>query len=219
MSPAEIQADVTESLRCLQTDRIDLYWLHRDDVAVPVSEIIDTMNDLAQSGQIRYFGCSNWSVDRIEAANHYARSQGLEGFVANQPLWSLGVRNPESITDKTLVTLDPECLEHHRQTGLAAIPYSSQANGYFTKRAEGRMKEADHKRFDNPTNDARFERAQALAAQYGVSITAIVLSYLTSQPFPVVAVIGPRTLDQLEDSLRDCDLTLSLDEIAALESV
>jgi aryl-alcohol dehydrogenase-like predicted oxidoreductase len=219
LSDAELRADVEASLRHLQTDFIDLYWLHRDDVAVPVEGIIDTLNALVKEGKIRYFGCSNWTIARIQAANAYAQTQGLSSFIANQPLWSLAKANKDSIKDKTLVLMDDAGMAYHRETGLAAIPYTSQAKGFFTKLAEARLKDSDKRGYDNPTNRARFERASQLAEHYGVGVTAVALSYLNSQPFAVAPVIGPRNLSMLEDSLRDIDLRLTPEEVASLEAL
>ena len=91
MSRAEIEADLHASLRHLQTDVIDLYWLHRDDPARPVAEILETLNAAVQAGKIRAFGCSNWRAERLQAANEYAATHGLHGFVASQVLWNLAV--------------------------------------------------------------------------------------------------------------------------------
>ncbi|MBZ0302577.1 MAG: aldo/keto reductase [Anaerolineae bacterium] len=218
MSPEAIAHDVAASRHYLQIEAIDLYWLHRDALAVPVAEIMDALNAHVQAGQIRYFGCSNWTVARIQEANAYARSHGLSGFVADQPLWSLAAPNAEAIGDKTLVLLDEAGVNFHRSSGMAVIPFTSQAKGYFTKLASGTLKESDRKQYDSPLNHERARRAQALAERYGVSITAIALSYLTSQPFPVIPVIGPKTLDQLRDCLDGIDLRLTPDELADLEA-
>jgi aryl-alcohol dehydrogenase-like predicted oxidoreductase len=99
---------------------------------------------------------------------------------------------------------------------MSAVPYTSQAKGYFSKMAEARLSEKDRRSYDNATNRARFERVRQLAEKYGVSVTAIALSYLTSQPFPVAPIIGPRNLSQLEDSLRHIDLRLTADEVESL---
>ncbi|HET8844709.1 MAG TPA: aldo/keto reductase, partial [Ktedonobacteraceae bacterium] len=65
LAPQDIIADLDESLRCLQTEYIDLYWLHRDDPQRPVADILETLNEQVRQGKIRYFGCSNWHVERI----------------------------------------------------------------------------------------------------------------------------------------------------------
>ncbi|MAS38131.1 MAG: hypothetical protein CL610_29310 [Anaerolineaceae bacterium] len=216
VTPGDIAHDIHESRHYLQTDYIDLYWLHRDDPSVPVSEIMDALNEHIKNGDIRFIGCSNWTIPRIEAANAYAAQNGLNGFAANQPLWSLAAPNVDAISDKTLVLMDAAGLEFHRRSHMAVMPYTSQARGYFAKVAADTLKETDRKQYDSATNRARYRRAQALADQYGVSITAIALSYLMSQPFPAAPIIGPKTLDQLQDCLQDIDLRLTPAEVASL---
>ena len=216
MSPQDISHDISQSLHHLQTDRIDLYWLHRDAIEVPVSEIMDALNTHVRAGQIRYLGCSNWTAARIREANDYAQKHNLAGFVGNQPLWSLAAPNPDAINDKTLVLMSDEDMAFHRETGMPVVPYTSQAKGYFTKLAEGGLKDSVKRQYDNPLNQERYRRAAELAKRYAVSITTIGLSYLMSQPFPVVPIVGPKTLAQLEDCLHDIDLRLPPEQVAYL---
>src|SRR5262249_41578104 len=102
LSKAEILSDLEESLQNLQTDYIDFYWLHRDDPDRPVAEIITPLYEQVQLGKIRYFGCSNWRLERIKEAQQFASTQGLPGFVGNQLRWSLAVPNPLALTDSTM---------------------------------------------------------------------------------------------------------------------
>ena len=217
MSQAEIESDLDESLERLGVDVIDLYWLHRDAVNIPVEDIVGIMDGFVRAGKIRYWGGSNWSPERISAANLFARSYGLAGLVASQPLGSLARANMAAIPDQTLVDLNSAALDFHRETGLPVVPYTSQAKGYFTKRADNRLKPDDRLWFDNPTNDRRFERVQELARRSGTTITAVALAYLTSQSFPCTPIIGPRNVTQLRESLAALDLTLTPEDIAYLE--
>jgi aryl-alcohol dehydrogenase-like predicted oxidoreductase len=210
MTPADVAADIAESQRCLKTDYIDLYWLHRDDTARPVGEIIDMMEEFVANGWIRYYGCSNWTPTRIQAALDYARSRGLRGFVADQPLWSLAQWNPGSIGDPTLVAMTPELYRLHRTTGLAAIPYSSQAKGFFTKvlRDGDSLAKGMRRRYWNDENLARAKRVASLAGELGVPVAAIPLAWLMNQPFTTIPIIGPRNAGQLVESLAAADLAL-----------
>jgi aryl-alcohol dehydrogenase-like predicted oxidoreductase len=216
LSQAEIQADIEASLRYLQTDVIDLYWLHRDDESRPISDILESLNQQVTSGKIRYFGCSNWSLARIQEAITYAQDHHVSGFVANQPMWSLAEPNREAIADKTLVVMDEAHIAFHQKTQMPVIPYASQGRGYFQKREAGQLKAADVRIYENAINEARYERIQALSQAHQVNTEAIVLGYLMSQPFPVFPVIGASHLKQLTDSLKYVDLHLSA-EILYLE--
>jgi aryl-alcohol dehydrogenase-like predicted oxidoreductase len=88
---------------------------------------------LLSKRKIRYFGCSNWRVQRIEEAMQYATDHGIAGFVGNQLMWSFAVPNLDAIEDRTVVAMDSEILDFHQKTGLAIVAYTSQAHGFFTK--------------------------------------------------------------------------------------
>ena len=181
LSSAELLRDLQESLACLQTDYVDLYWLHRDDPSIPAGELIEFLHEQVAAGKIRCFGCSNWRAGRIREAIDYAAAHGLQGFVANQPEWSLAVPNPSARTDPLLVQFDEAGFDLHRQTGLAVIPYSAQAKGFFSKLEEqgaGGLPEEHREAYDNGTNRRRFERARRLASRYAVSINQVALAYL-----------------------------------------
>lgn len=203
-APHEILHDIDQSLGHLQTDVIDLYWLHRDDPTRPTGEIIETLAAQVKTGKIRYFGCSNWRVERIAAANAYAAAHNLPGFVADQMSWNAARVDALAIPDKTLVAMDAALHRYHEQSKLAAIPYSSQAGGVLHKWATGRGDAiSKHLNTIYPplANQRRALAVQTLADELNVSFTAIVLGYLQSQPFVTVPIIGPQSLSQLQDSL------------------
>mgnify|MGYP001095261446 CR=1 FL=1 len=223
MRPEEVRSDLRESLEYLRTDVIDLYWLHRDDPAVPVGEILDVLEEERRAGTIRHYGCSNWGPQRILEAAAYAASRGQEGFVANQLMWSLALPNPEGITDKTLWWMDAPTYAYHRRTGLAAVAYSSQAKGFFSgKYGPGLTDAADGRRagvirqYYSPENFERLAAAQAIAARRGCSANDVALAYLIHQPFATYAIVGPRSVEQLRDSCRAADVTLTEEEVRAL---
>jgi aryl-alcohol dehydrogenase-like predicted oxidoreductase len=217
---ADVQEDVDGSLRSLRVDTVDLYYLHRDDPARPVGEVIDTLEEFVAAGKIRYYACSNWSAQRIEQALDYARSKGSTGFVANQMRWNIGSRNSPPGRDTTMVAMDEATLALHRTRDIAAVPYASQAGGFFTKldvaggvpdeRLAGRA-------FCNDANLALYGIIRELARSHDCGVTQIVLSYLLSQPFPTIPVFSCRTPEQLQDTLESVSVTLSPGEMARLE--
>ena len=221
LSPAEIQTDLEESLRFLQVDTIDLYWLHRDDTSRPVEEIIDTLEAQVQAGKIRYYGCSNWQLARIAAAQRCAAQRGTHGFAGVQNLWSLAKPNLAEIMhrDPTLVVMDDELWQYHRQSGLAAIPYTSQANGLFQKMDAVGIDGLPHglaQQYLSPETQGRYQRLKQLGQQTGLSTTQIGLGWLTSQPFATCAVVGPHSLAQLGDCLSAADVRLTPEQVAFL---
>ncbi len=219
LSPAEIESDLENSLRNLRTDVIDLYWLHRDDPARPVEEIIETLNRAARAGKVRLFGCSNWRVERLHAANDFAARSGLQGFAATQVMWSLARINPAAIGDPTLVVMDEALWNYHRQTNLAAIPFSATANGLFNKLAQGliaNLSSIPQRFYADEENLRRSERIHRLACEKGLSITQVVLGYLLAQPFPTYPIIGPKRVEQLIDSLSAVEASLTIDDICYL---
>ena len=218
----DIIQDLNESLDSLKTDYIDIYWLHRDDENKPVSEILDILNEQVEKGKIRYFCCSNWSVDRIKKAQNYAQEQDLESFVANQMRWSLAEPNLEAIEDETLVAMNDQCYKYHQENNFTAIPYSSQAKGFFTKlhQYQGNVDKLNQNLkevYGNEKNLKRYQRLVELSNYLSRSVSEIVLGYLISQPFPVIPITGFSKESQLEDSIRGADLILNQQALNYLE--
>ncbi len=220
LAPADIRHDLHGSLERLQTDVIDFYWLHRDDESRPVGEIIETLAAEVKAGKIRAFGCSNWRTARMQEAWTYATQQGLPGFVANQPLWSLAQPNPAAFGMPGLAGMDEQMFAFHQQSGWAVIPYTSQARGFFSKlvaQGEVGLKEGERKAYLNETNRQRAARAAALAQQHSVTVAQIALAYLINQPIPTIPVIGCHTLAQLADSMGAATVTLTPAELHELQ--
>ena len=219
LSPAEIVQDLDESLTHLQTDYIDLYWLHRDDPTRPVADIVETLNEQMQLGKIRAFGASNWAPARMQAVQDYAAAHNLHGFAANQPMWSLAHPNAAAFGMPGLAAMDAETWALHKKLNLAAVPYTSQARGFFSKLAQlgaDGLAEAERKSYLNEVNLRRFQRVQKLVAERNAAPSQIALAYLLQQPFPTFPVIGCRTIAQLQDSMAAIAIRLTQDEIAWL---
>jgi aryl-alcohol dehydrogenase-like predicted oxidoreductase len=220
LSPADITGDLNASLSHLKIEQIDLYWLHRDDPGRPVAEIIDTLQAQVQAGKIRYYGCSNWHAQRIREAQAYAQQLGIDGFVADQPLWNLARVEAESLSDPNYVAMNAELWAYHHISGMACMPYSSQANGFFHKLESGsreRISGNQQKMYLTAENQARAERLQVLKQQTGLSTTQVVLGYLLAQPFPTFPIVGPHNLAHLADTLSAADVMLTAEEIDYLE--
>jgi aryl-alcohol dehydrogenase-like predicted oxidoreductase len=207
LSPELLAADITDSLRSLAIDTIDLYYLHRDDPRVPVGEIIDALNREIESGRLRALGASNWSVARIEAANDWASQHGRAGFVASQPQWSLGIPNWRPGPEPSMRFVTAEDAAWYSDHEIAVIPYSSTSNGYFA--TDGNRGSDYH----NETNQSRLHRAKRLASERACTPGQIALAYLMNQHPMVIPIIGTTDEAHLRDALGASRLSLTPDEL------
>ncbi len=211
LSQKEIESDLDESLKVLGVDYIDIYWLHRDDVSRPVEDIAATMTKLIRKGKIRAAGCSNWKSDRIEELNQFAAENGMEPFAASQIQWSLASSTPEAHDDSTLVCMNEKEYEWYLKNKLPVFAFSSQAKGFFTKVVKQGIEVVSQKaysRFATADNFSRLERVKRYADESGLSVSAVVLGYITENRFPAAAIIGCKNCEQLEDSLTAADVSI-----------
>jgi aryl-alcohol dehydrogenase-like predicted oxidoreductase len=221
MSKAEIQADLDSSLKRLGVERVDLYWLHRDAPGYPVDEILQSLASFQQAGKIRYAGFSNWAQPRAEEARQAALQLGIQGFIASQNMWSLA-KVDLSQSDPTWGYIDESFAQWHLKNGIAAFPFISQAGGYFRRLDQGTLGQLSidnrvRRMFDHQENHERFQRIRHLQKKLKLSVSQIVLGYLTNQPFPVFPLIGPKTLPDLQESIRNAGTTLSQTDLSYLE--
>jgi aryl-alcohol dehydrogenase-like predicted oxidoreductase len=216
-TPADMARELEISLSRLQTDYADIYMLHRDNPDVPVSEFVEALNEQVRTGRIRVFGGSNWSFDRLAAANRYARRKGLQGFGVVSNNFSLA-RMVNPVWSGCVAASDAESRRWLKRQQLPLFAWSSQARGFFTDRA-GRDKLGDwhltHCWYSDD-NFARRERAIELAKRKGVSPIAIAAAYVLQQPFPTFALIGPRFIAETVGSLECLGVTLTSRELAWL---
>lgn len=209
-----LKDDVDQSREALGCDVLDIWFLHRDDPAMPVDEIMDMASWVVTSGAARALGASNWSVEKIDQANRYAHVHHLPPFVASEIQWSLAVSSPERWGDPTLVCMDEDSLSWYLQENLVVFAYSSQAKGFFSKAMskEG-LSEKSRSRFLNETNLKRLERVRELMEATGLSPAAIAVAYITSQQIPTIALVGCSSVEQLRDTLSGADVQLTASQL------
>ena len=212
-----IHADIADSIKRLQTDYIDMYALHRDDPAKPVSEIIDALNDPIKAGTIGAIGVSNWSWQRIKEANEYAADKGLVGFTFSSPNLSLAKANEPFWAG--CVSADEETCAWHEREQLPLFSWSSQARGFFTGRFTPEIRDnADLVRvFYSDDNWERLNRAAKLAEQKGVTAIQIALAYVLNQPFPTCALIGAQSASELQSCHEGATIKLMKEEMDWLD--
>jgi aryl-alcohol dehydrogenase-like predicted oxidoreductase len=211
LSPSELRQDLEGSLETLRTDYIDMWFLHRDDEELPVEEIIDSCDIFVRDGRVKALGAANWTARRIRKANDYASRAGKTGFVATQLFWNLGSRHYRGL-ESTLRSMDDAAEQLHEAANLVAMPYSSQAGGFFSNWLKGddeaRLK-AERSGYATKTNFQIARLAGEIARRNGVSVGTVVLAFLRSQPFKVVPIIGCGTPAHLAASIEALDFILS----------
>ncbi|PBC19235.1 MULTISPECIES: aldo/keto reductase [unclassified Mesorhizobium] len=209
--PDVIGKQLAQSLDRLQTDHVDIYFMHRDNPDVPVGEFVDAMDREVKAGRIRGpFGGSNWTMQRMDEAIAYAERTGKQkpGALSNnfslaemlEPIWAGCVA---SSTDDWKAWLTSRQMPN--------FAWSSQGRGFFTERAGRDRHDSEElvRVWYSERNFGRRDRAIELAARLRKSPIHVALAYVLNQPFPSVPLIGPRTLGELEDSLRALDIALS----------
>lgn len=212
LSKEEIESDVDDSLRDMGIDYIDLLWLHRDDISVAVEPIIDTLNGLVKKGKIRAFGASNWRGERIALANKYASVSGQKGFEASQIKWSAASSAPDFVDDPTLVEMDETEYDFYSETKLGVFAFASQAKGFFQKYHKGgesALSEKARKRYLCDGNIERYNKLLNICDKYDISLSAAIVSSITSnKDFNTVAIVGCKTIEQLEDTFSGADVAI-----------
>jgi predicted dehydrogenase/aryl-alcohol dehydrogenase-like predicted oxidoreductase len=214
-NPQDLTKQLLISLERLQTDYLDLYFMHRDNLEAPVGEFVDVLNEHLKAGRVRAFGGSNWTLDRVEAANEYAKSKGLTGFAAVSNNLSLA-RMIEPPWAGCLSASDAASRAWLARRQMPLFSWSSQARGFFI---EGKADPNDRSDKElvrcwySEDNFRRLERAKELARRRGVRPINVALAYVLCQPFPTFALIGPRTLAETRTSMPALDLTLTPDEV------
>ncbi|NIK58013.1 aldo/keto reductase [Kribbella shirazensis] len=215
--PESITRQLHESLERLQTDHVDLYFMHRDNEDIPVSEFVDVLDEHFKAGRIKAYGGSNWSTARFDEANAYAEANSKQPFTLLSNHLSLA-RAYDVPWAGCRHVADDESQAWLRERQVALFPWSSQARGFFTGRAkpEDTSDQELVRCFYSDENFGRLDRARELAAVKGVEPTAIALAWLLHQPYPVFPLIGPRHVSETRTSTPGLSVTLTDEEVAYL---
>ncbi len=215
-SRGHIMDAVEASLQRLQTDHIDLYQIHGNDILTPVEETLRALDALVQQGKVRYIGCSNWQSWKIAKALGISEFKNLARFDTLQAYYSIAGRDLE----RDIVPL----LEAEK-TGL--LVWSPLAGGLLSGKFSRENQKPEGSRrseFDFPIVDKErtwkvLDAIAPMAKAHGCSAARVALAWVLARPFVTSVIIGARRPDQLEDNLAAVELRLTEDEITQLEAV
>ncbi|WP_133013518.1 aldo/keto reductase [Marinomonas flavescens] len=211
ITPEYIKSAITGSLERLQTDYLDIWMFHRDDTSKSVNELMDALHDEVTQGRIKAFGASNWSIERIQEANQYAESKGQAKMIASSPQFSLAIAK-EPFWPET-ESMDLEKRKWFIDNKFPLMAWSSLGRGFFTRADRNDLSDADLVRtYYNDDNFERKERAELLAKAKGLTMFEVALAYIINQPFPVIALNGAESPEQIVSSSLASDIVLSEEE-------
>lgn len=197
------------SLERLNTDRIDLYQIHMQDIETPEEEILRALDDLVRQGKVLYIGCSNYAAYRMANSLWTSRHQQLERFVSLQAQYSLIER-----------ALEREHVPACREFGLGILPWSPLAGGFLTGKYEkdaplpdDSRYQSDHfqrwwKRIDTERNWNVLDAVRTVADELDSTPARVAIAWLLRKPQVTSVIFGARTLEQLDDNVAAAELDL-----------
>ena len=203
------------SLRRLQTDYIDLYWLHNWDVNTPIDETMAALEDLVRAGKVRYLGVSDTPAWKVVEANLTARFRGWSSFIGLQIEYSLLER-----------TVEQELVPMARELGLGITPWSplksGALSGKYRRENAGDIKKDRAMFIDSHLNEKTYsvvDELDAIAKAHDSTVARVALAWVQAQPGVTSTIIGARYLAQLEDNLQALNVKLGAEELARLDAL
>ncbi len=207
------------SLRRLQTDHIDLYQVHRPQSDIPIDETLRALDDLIRQGKVRYIGTSTFAAWQLMESLWVSRELGLNRFVSEQP--------PYHLLDRRI---ERELIPFAQTYGFALIPWSPLAGGFLTGKYSRDQKPAEDSRYasrSGPRAEQTFsdrgfdvlEAVEAMAREKGCTPSQLSLAWVAGQPGITSPIVGPRTMEQLEDNLGAADIEITEDDRRRLDEV
>jgi len=199
-----------DSLRRLQTDYIDIYYAHSDDLETDLEETLSAFNDLVVSGKVRYIAASNYTYVRLAEALRISEANGLAKYIALQNRYSLVAKEPYESDGARSV----------QDFGISGLPYSTLGSGFLSgKYREGQNVDSARavavgNNYANAENYALLSRVEEIAKRHEVSNTAVSLEWLRNQPGVTVPIASGRTIEQLDALMQK--VTLTAEEVSYL---
>lgn len=209
LAPANIRAALDDSLRRLGTDYVDLYYAHRDDLAVPQEDYLAAFDGVVRAGKVREIGVSEFDPARIRSAAEIAAANGLTPITVSQDEYSLVHRDPEA--EKLSVLAD---------LGIVEVPFQALASGFLTGKyrpgvaVDSQRAEKGDALLEDPKNVALLGRLDAVAARHEVSVAAVALAWVRQQPQVAAPIASARVPEQLPALLASAGLVLTDAELA-----
>ena len=225
-----IETELEQSLKALKTDYIDIYLLHRDDPKTTVSEFIDTLNEAKKAGKIKVFGASNWTHERLQEANDYAKATGQEGFTCSSPNYGLARQITDPWGGGCITISGPENAEArawYEKNQMPVIAYSSLGRGFFS----GKFKSFDYNKARtilDPTgqkgylcedNMRRLAEAEKIADENGLSVPQVAMQFILNSPMNVFAAVSTGSLSRILENVDAAVSPMNAEDYQRLDQI
>jgi len=215
--PELISEDLIRSLDRMGFDHFDCYLIHRDNISVPVEDLMDRLEYHREQGKITSYGVSNWSTGRIREAIDYCAKTRYQGLSLNEPSYSLAtVAEPRW---PGTVYISDEDARMFTDMGLPVFSFSPLGAGYFAGNffnEDAVVNEGIRKAYFTDINEEKYRRATQIASGHETDVPAVALSYITCQDLLLAPIIGPKTPDECRACLKAVTLRLTPQEIEYL---
>ena len=208
------------SLKRLQTDYIDLYQVHRPRSDTPIDETLRALDDLVRSGKVRYIGTSTFAAWQVLESLWVSKEYGLNRFISEQP--------PYNILDRRI---ERELLPMAQTFGIGTLPWSPLAGGLLTGKYSSNQPPPMDSRYANVAENERLQARYTTASlgvidslkayldAKGVAISQFAIAWAIAQPGVTSPIIGPRTMEQLEDNLKALDIEVTAEDMAKVDEL
>ncbi|HMF76143.1 MAG TPA: aldo/keto reductase [Bryobacteraceae bacterium] len=208
----EIERECEKSLRRLQTDRIDIYYSHRDDRATPLEETMTAFDRLVKAGKIRGVGASNLSGWRIAQANLLSQLKGWAGYSAVEQRYTY-LRPRYGADFGPQICINEELKDYARQNHVALVGYSILLGGAYLKGAQSLPPQ-----FAGPDADARMEALSEVAGELGAALNQVIIAWMRQSNPPVLPIIAGSKPEQLAENIASLDLHLTVSQMHRLNT-
>ncbi len=208
LSRKHILSQIEHSLRSLQTDYVDIYYLHRFDSETPLEETLQTLDNLVQQGKVRYTACSNFTALQIAKAQEICETHDFEKLVAAQPPYNLLQRD-----------IEKDILPYCQQEGLGVLTYTPLMGGFLTGKYSRHSPPPAGSRFEyNPrywerlNKDSNFtvlEQIQTVADEVGIPLSKLAIAWILKNPTVTASIVGASSTEQVEENCRIAETNIN----------
>ena len=209
LNPYELEKDITESLKALSTEYIDIYFFHKDDVTVAPEEAIEMLNKYVKMGLVRHIGASNWTAERIDKANQYAKKNGLQQFEFSEFSFSLRPKSTLGWPDMChVLEMDKKEYEWYKKSNIPVLGFNSQAYGFFYQDLPDYVTSEESRRI--------YKMLKEICANKGINAQQALFGFYFGCDIKNIPIVTTANIDRLKSIIENCNVVLDKTDVEKL---